>query len=201
VARGRGFVELGSAPAAFLLWGDVNQTEPKPGFRWTTQRHKAALLLAENELSDREIAATLKISRTTLHNWKQDADFAAQVGDHIGEIKARMMRRAIARKEHRIEVLDRLHTKLLTVVEERGAELAGESAGTDTGLVVRQIKQIGSGRDAQTVEEFAVDTGTIREIRALHEQAAKELGQWIDKSQVEDVTRVVEIVGIEADAI
>jgi hypothetical protein len=165
-------------------------------------------LLAENELSDQEIAKTLGIGRATLSRWKTDPEFAAQVGDHIGEIKARMLRRAIAKKEKRIDVLNDLHDKLLTVVQERAADYAAQAAsggdvpaGGGTGLIVRQLKQIGSGRDAQVVEEFGVDTALVREIRATHEQAAKELGQWVDKSQVEDLTRVVEIVGIEADAI
>ena len=54
---------------------------------------------------------------------------------------------------------------------------------------------------AELVEEFAVDAGTIRQVMALEEQAAKELGQWVEKQQFEDVTRVVEIVGVDAEAI
>lgn len=177
------------------------------GFRWNAQRHRAALLLAENEHSDQEIAASLGIVRATLARWKTDSDFAAQVGDHVGQIQAAMLRHAIAKKHKRLTVLDGLHDKLLTVVEERAADYANNAesgdvpAGGGTGLILRQIKQIGSGRDAQIVEEFGVDTGLIREIRAIHEQAAKELGQWQDKLQVEGLTTVVEIVGIEADAI
>lgn len=136
-----------------------------------------------------------------MHNWKQDPEFAAQVGDHIGQIQAAMMRHAIAKKYKRIGVLDDLHTKLLAVVEERGLAMTGEYAGTDTGLVVRQIKSIGTGPNTQTIEEYAVDTGTIREIRALHEQAAKELGQWVEKSQVEDLTRAIELVGVDPERI
>ena len=191
-------------PAAFSFWGDVNQSEPKAGFRWTSQKHEAALLLAENDLSDREIATKVGISRTSLHKWKQDPEFAAQVGDHIGQIQAAMLRHAIAKKHKRLKVLDELHDKLRQVIDERAADYAetrDAPAGGGTGLIVRQLKQIGSGRDAQVVEEFGVDTGTVREIRALHEQAAKELGQWVEKSQVEDLTRVVEIVGVESDAI
>lgn len=176
------------------------------GFRWNAQRHEAALLLAENELSDEKIAERVGVTRRTLARWKVDPEFAAQVGDNVGQIQAAMLRHSIAKKHKRLGVLDELHDKLLTVVAERAADYAdvadGEvPAGGGTGVIVRQIKQIGSGRDAQVVEEFGVDVGLIREIRALQEQAAKELGQWIEKSQVEDLTRIVEIVGIESDAI
>lgn len=178
--------------------------QPESAFRWTAQRHEAARLLAENDLAEHEIADRLGITRQTLWRWKQDSAFAAQVGDNIGQIQAAMMRHAIAKKHRRLAILDDLHDKLLTVIDERAADYAAQAqtgdvpAGGGTGLILRQIKQIGSGRDAQIIEEFGVDTGLVREIRAVHEQAAKELGQWVDKSQVEDVTRVVEIVGIDA---
>jgi len=178
----------------------VNRGEPKAGFRWNAQKHRAAILLAENELTDRQIAETLGIGRTSLHYWKQNPEFAAQVGDHIGEIQAGMLRLAIAKKHKRLKVLDELHEKLLTVIEERAGEHPGV-AGDGTGLIVEQVKQLGTGANAQVIEEYVVDTATVREIRALHEQAAKELGQWQDRLQVEGLTTTIEIVGVADDAI
>lgn len=164
--------------------------QPDSSFRWTPQRHEAARLLAENDLPEHEIAERVGITRVTLWRWKQSPDFSAQVGDNIGQIQAGMLRLTIAKKHRRLAVLDDLHDKLLTVVQERAADYAAHGtnggdvpAGGGTGLIVRQLKQIGSGRDAYVVEEFAVDTALVREIRATHEQAAKELGQWIDKGE------------------
>jgi hypothetical protein len=56
--------------------------------------------------------------------------------------------------------------------------------GGRTGLLVRTIKSIGSGEKATTVEEFAVDTGLLREIRELELQVSKELGQFVEKHDV-----------------
>lgn len=179
-------------------YGEVYRSSP---LRWTQQRSKAALLVAEDELSDEEIAKEIGVTRQALAGWKRHPEFAAMVGDHVGQFQAVMLRLRIAKKRERVKVLDELHTKLLTVVEERAREYAGVAAGGATGIVVRQVKQLGSGPFAQIVEEFAVDTGTIRQIMALEEQAAKELGQWVDKSQIENLTTVVEIVGVESDAI
>lgn len=194
-------------------------------FRWTEPRVRAAVLLAEDELSDRAIAENVGVSPRTLVDWKRHPDFAAQVGDHVGRLQAAMLRYRVAKKRHRLKVLDDLHTKLLTVVDERADQWAAQAesvldeprtqkvyrevfggggdvpAGGGTGLVVRQIKQVGTGHSARIVEEFAVDTGTIREIRAIHEQAAKELGQWIDKAEVETRTTEVRIVGVAAESI
>lgn len=191
-------------PAAFFVWGFVDSPldtiGQETGFRWTAQRKRAALLLAEDEMSDAEIAETLGIARSTLSTWKVRPEFAAQVGDYVGELQSRMLRYRIAKKRERVKTLDVLHAKLLTVIEER-AEEGMAAPGAGTGLIVRQLKMIGAGRDAEMVEEFAVDNGTIRQIMAIEEQAAKELGQWVEKQQYEDITRVVEIVGVDAEAI
>jgi hypothetical protein len=193
--------------------------QPDSPFRWTPQRHQAATLLADNDLAEHEIADTIGISRITLWRWKQNPDFAAQVGDNVGQIQAAMLRHTIAKKHKRMHVLDDLHEKAVRVVELRalrnqakfGDDLEVEATQAAkrvfgpttpieavTGLLVEKESVNNTG---QRMVEWAVDTGLMREIRALHEQAAKELGQWIEKSQVEDTTRVVEIVGIDADAI
>ncbi len=147
-----------------------------------TKRERAAILIAEDDLADEAISAAVGITRKTLHNWKQDPDFTAIVGDRVGQIQAAMLKHAIAKKHRRLAVLDDLHDKALQVIEER-IDTDG-APGQSTGLVVRQLKQIGAGKSAEVVEEFTVDTGLLREIRALHEQAAKELGQWTEKADV-----------------
>lgn len=183
----------------------VNKSQP---FRWDRRRRKAALLLAEDDLSDVEIARQLGVSRFAIYDWKQHPEFAAEVGDHIGQLQAAMLRYVVAKKRHRMKVLNGLHEKLLTVIDERATDYAekaesGEEipAGGGTGLVVKQYKQLGSGRDATIIEEFAVDVATVKEIRAVEEQAAKELGQWVEKVQTEDLTRIFEVVGVPEDAI
>ncbi len=53
--------------------------------------------------------------------------------------------------------------------------------GMETGLIVRSYKVAGG----QMVEEFSFDAALLKELRAHEEQAAKELGQWTEKSKVE----------------
>jgi len=53
----------------------------------------------------------------------------------------------------------------------------------NTGYMVRTVKQIGGGDTAQVVEEFAVDTGLLRELREIEEQAAIECGDWVEKKE------------------
>jgi transcriptional regulator with XRE-family HTH domain len=191
----------------------------------TEARARAAVLLAEDDLTDEQIAAMVGVTRRTLARWKTNSDFAALVGDHVGELQAAMLRLTVAKKRERMKVLDRLHEKLLTVIDERAEEYAALAeqqaaepdtkrvyrqvfggsgtvpAGGGTGLIVRQLKVVGAGPMAREIEEFAVDTGLVREIRAVHEQAAKELGQWVERSEVDQRTTMVEIVGVDTEAI
>lgn len=188
--------------------GVLEQNGTETGFRWTEKAHRAAVLVAEDELSDVEIADVIGIGRTTLHRWKQHPDFRAQVAHRAEDIARSMLRLTIAKKHKRVKVLDDLHRKLLTVIDERAESYADEARdesaeavarramrslfgggdedtppGAGTGLILKQYKQIGAGRNAQLITEYAVDTRTIGEIRSLHEQAAKELGQWVEKSE------------------
>jgi hypothetical protein len=67
---------------------------------------------------------------------------------------------------------------MLQVVEERAADASmAKVPGGRTGLLVRQIKVVGSGANQKLVPEYVVDTGLLREIRATAQQAAEELGQ------------------------
>lgn len=160
---------------------------------YTKKHHEAALLLAEDELTDEQIADHVGIHRQTLANWKKDSGFAGLIGDQIGRLNAAMLRLPIAKKRERLKTLNTLHQKAMAVIEERAEDMQDEATGTATGLMVRQIKIVRSGDDVTVQREYVVDVALMREIRALEEQAAKELGQWVDKREVTGEIRTVEI--------
>jgi hypothetical protein len=120
----------------------------------------------------------------TLYNWQQHPDFAAKIAENIALIDAAMMKLAIAKKHKRVASLDRDWQRMERVQEARAVE-HGDVPGGDTGLLVRQIKQIGAGRDVQVVEEYVVDTALLKEKRETMKQAATELGQWTDRNATE----------------
>lgn len=59
-------------------------------------------------------------------------------------------------------------------------------AGGETGLLAHNVKGLGKGDDFELVDEYAVDTGLLREIRETEKQAAIELGQWQEKILTQD---------------
>jgi hypothetical protein len=154
------------------------------GFNWTAQKEKAALLAAEDKLADEAICREVGITRPTLTAWKKTPEFSARVEEHVEAFKQTVRRRGIAILERRVDALQDRWQRMQRVIEERAEELEGEAAGGGTGLLVKQYKSIGAGENARLVEEYAVDTGLLRELREHEKQAAQELGQWAERKEL-----------------
>jgi transcriptional regulator with XRE-family HTH domain len=151
----------------------------------TRKRREAAQLVADDVLTDLEIADKLGISRATLTRWKRSQNFRSQVGRITEAYAERALKHRIARKERRLTVLADIHDKLLEVIDERSEwEEVAHVPGGKTGLITKTLKGIGKGDDFQVVEVYEVDTGTLKEIRAVQEQVAEELGQKVSRHQL-----------------
>ena len=150
---------------------------------WTAKHDEAVMLVAEDKLTDTTIAAQLGISKRTLELWKREALFGERFDAAVAEIRAALLKRGIARVDRRLARLDKTWLDLQSVIEQRAAEMRGICPGGDTGLVVKREKPGGEF----TITEYAVDTGLLSELRALEMQAAKELGQWVER-KASDVT-------------
>lgn len=154
-------------------------------FRWLGKREKAALLVAQDEISDQAIANSLGINEATLERWKARPEFQARVASIVEETRKAVLARGIADKRARIAALDEDWRRLRRVVEARAehhpqVKDADIAAGAETGALVLTIRYLpGGGR----VEEWAVDTALFAEIRAQAKQAAIELGEWTEKSE------------------
>jgi muconolactone delta-isomerase len=72
------------------------------------KREKAALMVAEDDESDRDIARKCNIAKSTLELWKQDEAFKARVAAHRVAFRERILSTGFADKVERVRVLDRL---------------------------------------------------------------------------------------------
>src|ERR1051325_3279587 len=80
--------------------------------------------------------------------------------------------RSIADLQQRVDGYDRRRSELLTIVAERAVNPDYiKVPGGRTGWLVRTVKQIGGGENAERVEEYAFDAGLHRELRELEKQA------------------------------
>jgi len=122
-----------------------------------------------------------------------------KIAVRIAEIRATLSKGmetlSIRQTEYRLKYQQLRHERLHQIIEERAADPVMQAApGGSTGLLVRKLKQLGSGDSASIIEEYEVDTGLLTEARKLEEHAAKELGQWQgDKAAGADVRLQVAI--------
>lgn len=139
---------------------------------------KAAQLIVLKGMRRVAVCKRLKMSRSTIWEWEQQPEFRAEIARLLLEIERRMLHLKIAVRAHRVYSLNNRWLALQQIVRERGenSEYA-KVPGGKTGLLVKRLKVIGKGEDAQLVEEWEVDTGLLAELRACETQAAKELGQ------------------------
>jgi hypothetical protein len=159
--------------------------EIKP-FSWSPNSEKAAQLVAEDRLTNEKIAQTCGVTRRTLDNWKTHPEFAERVEQCLAEFRAVVRKRGIAILENRVDRLHDRWNKLHQIIEERALEAEMQTVpGGKTGMITRNLKGIGKGEDYERVEVFEVDTALLAEIRNHEQQAAKELGQWVERSNVE----------------
>jgi hypothetical protein len=158
---------------------------------FTKRMEDAAQELARGIHSDERIAEKVGVARKSLYLWKQKLEFAQRVEEIKAKLAHAALKEGLALESVRVNVLKDLHSKMLTIAEERGQEYLDEEkagkkkiAGAKTGLVTKTLKGIGSGPSAFVVEEYTADVGLVKTIQGVQEQIAKELGQSIEKHAV-----------------
>lgn len=162
----------------------------------SVKREQAALLLADDRLSDEQIAEQVGIGRTTLHRWKGDEEFQARVKAHVDALASAALSQGIAQRWRRLRRLNRDWERMQRLIEARAESMADDVPGGETGLLAHDQKGIGQGPNAEVVDVYRVDTALLSEMRATEKQAAEELGQWIEKSESRGLLRVESTVDL-----
>jgi hypothetical protein len=163
------------------------------------------VLVAQDFESDRKIAEQCGIGMNTLERWKRVPEFRERVDELRATFRAEIRAKGIAVVEQRVQAQNERWMKMMAVIEARAVDESMVGAGSGTGLLVRKYKSIGSGESAQLMEEYEVDTGLLRELRELEKHTATELGQWNEKSTVEQtgriaITSIKAVIPVEEDA-
>jgi hypothetical protein len=160
-------------------------------FRWSHKSRMAAELVAEDELTDAEIAEKVGIGVRTLYRWKRAPAFVAEVDTLVEDFRRVVTRCAVARLDRRVAALNDLWNGLFEIIEARAADPAmADVPGGTTGLLVRRVKAVGRADDSQRIETYELDHRLLAQIRAVEKQAAQELGQWTERASPEqNVTR------------
>ncbi len=108
---------------------------------WTGRREEAALLVAQDDLTNEEIAARLGVTRRSLQVWKEAPEFAARVRELVTAMAEAVKGQGIAERQNRVAALNDRWEKLHGVIAARAKEMAGVPGG-DTGLLVREVRLV-----------------------------------------------------------
>jgi hypothetical protein len=149
---------------------------------WSKQREKAAKLAAEDALTNEQIAASIGVTRQTVDYWRLKPEFQARVDEIVTAYADAIKDEGIANVKNRVAAQNDRWDRMKAVIEARAVELSAVPGGA-TGLLVHTYKLAG-GRAPIVMDEYAVDTGLLSEMRAHEKQAAQELGQWTEKQEV-----------------
>ncbi len=134
----------------------------------TKRQHDAALLVAEDEVSDRDIAERIGVSRFTLYAWQKKPEFAQLVGDIRAEFRQRVLTLGFADKTKRVKALNALATAVLVELSKAGDD--DEPQG-----MYRLEKKISA--NGEIVEQEVFDKPKADTFRGYLDDIAKELGE------------------------
>ena len=168
----------------------ARQPAPKAGssrenWFWTKKRELAARLLAEDELSNKQIAEACGVTVRSIQFWQQHPEFRAKQIEHVKEFREKVLNRRYSLREKRIELREELIDSLLTIKNERAAQPAMANVpGGKSGLIQVTLKSMGVGDKNQIYMEHTADTGLAAEIRAGLREIAQEVGELVEKHEV-----------------
>jgi transposase-like protein len=167
------------------LSNELTTVDPLAPVRWVwdERRETAAALLAQGELSVNEIARQVGVTRDLIWIWRKSPLFQARITEHLDRIRDELLSVGVAAKAARISALQDRHLRLCRIIEERAdAAMADEEArdvpGAASGLLVRQVRVTGSGRNAERVITWELDDKVLKEIRSIEETVSKLIGDW-----------------------
>ena len=150
---------------------------PKKIPRRQETQARAAILVAEDELSDTEIARLCGVTRRTLMRWKKQSAIQQKIGERLTLSKQKSERQMIVERQTRIADMEVMLQTMDNIIRERAnsPEMRGVPGGS-TGLMRRRK---GSFRKSHgPLCDYELDTGLMREWRRQLVAVAKALGQW-----------------------
>lgn len=158
--------------------------EPKKA-NWTEAEQLAAELLAKGQDRREDIAQQVGIGVATLYRWMKNTEFMDEVNSRVEVYRNAVRLHGIGQIHRRVAAQHSRWERMQRVIQERGddPEMANVPGGS-TGLMVRTYKSVGSGDNATVVEEYSFDGSLSKAILEVERQAAQELGQWTEKTEI-----------------
>lgn len=155
------------------------QDSKRKPWKWTKTKVKAAKMLVEGELKQKDIALELGVAQQTLSKWSYEPEFALYIKRMRNAYEATIMSQGIANRANRVKIIQGMQDRLQMIVDAR-AEANSYHVGGASGYIAVEQKMVG-----QTMIEVGVfDAALHREHRALLNQVEESLGQSLSRETV-----------------
>lgn len=87
-------------------------------------------------------------------------------------------------QQARVAALEDRWERMRLIITERANDPENQDVpGGKTGLLIKQVKQVGSGDRATMITSYVLDKDILGELRSHEQQAAEELGQWTRRTE------------------
>jgi transcriptional regulator with XRE-family HTH domain len=161
---------------------------------------QAAVLVAQDKLSNEKIAEKCGISKRTLQLWKQDKAFSSEVKKHRDAWSAKVLSRGIADAAQCVDLCESLQLKLRLLMQARANDpLTKDLPGGDTGLlVITEFEQVWDKKQQKYVpapKKYKFDRAVLAEIREMQQHVARLTGKWQEKLEITSVERTEIFMG------
>jgi hypothetical protein len=158
-------------------------------------RTEIVRLACEEGLSNSAIGQKLGYSPATIRTWLERPEYKEAVKTYYAILEEETFRLAGVTKAKRVQQYQELLDALWSLKQQRGEAYSHIDSGGDTGLLVKQVKTVGTGQNAYDVAEYLYDSAVVRDILSINKQIAQEMGQWSEKSDHNiNVTETVKVI-------
>jgi hypothetical protein len=170
------WVTAGSSPGIERLWSVWNRGGKMD--RLKNIRHER---FAQNVVSGLSFAAAYVAvgykkagANANAARLMRDDSVSSRVAELRNDLSATTLQLQITEREQRLLALQDRWDRLRQAADARA--VGDYSAMMRTGIVVRKFRTIGSGRDAQIIEEYEIDTALVEALNSVERRAAIETG-------------------------
>jgi hypothetical protein len=153
------------------------------GSELTAKQERAALLVWADDLTDVQIAETLKIGERTLNNWKKLPAFQARVAEHRDEFRERVLSEGYADRAQRVHLLNEM------------AEAAVDHLRANR----YEREDVLINRKGEVVTNVVYDRERVSAVRGMLDDIAKELGERRHVSEVNGTLTLAQLIADYAE--
>jgi replicative DNA helicase len=163
-------------------------------------RYRAAIvtMACDEGLSNTQIGKKVGFPPSTIRMWLSRPDYKEAIREYYEILEEETFRLAAIHRANRLRKLQEVLDKMDIVMAERAKAYENVNIGGKSGLLVKQVKTVGSGPNAYDVAEYVYDSALVRDILSIHKQIAQEKGEWSERKEHNvTITEAVKVIRFE----